>query len=177
MKNSMLLVGLFLFLDQASAATDATADAAACNMQRPQMQAQVADAQVHEMVTAVKSVLIEAYNELGIQITEDKITFLSPTTTVAARTDGMDGEEMTTVVLANVSAGNDSIQAKGVSIMPLDHLIDRQSTVDKIGRVTDTKLICSVSAGYFETEISNAQGGYIGNHADAKDFVFSVELP
>ncbi len=175
MKISMLLAVMFLFAGQAYA--DAVSDEAACVANRSHLNAQVADAQVLQMADAMKSVLIDAYNEMGITITADKITFLSPVTTIAPRTDGLDGEEMTTVLLANVSAGNDSIQAKGISIMPLDSLTDRQSTLDKIGRVTETKLVCSTTGLYLETEVSNAQGGYISTYSDAKDLVFSVELP
>lgn len=177
MKSSILFTFAFLFLGQAHATTDGVSDEATCAANRDHMQAQVANSQVLEMMVAMKSILIEAYGDMGIQITEDKITFLSPTTSVAAREDGMDGDEMTTVMLANVSAGNDSIQAKGVSIMPLDRVTDRQSTMDKIGRVTETKLVCTVTGLYLETEVSNFRGGPIGSHSDAKDLIFSVELP
>lgn len=176
MKHTVLSALAFLFFSQAYANVDAASDEAVCALNSKHMEMQVANAQVIEMVTAIKSVLIDAYKEMNIDITEKQITFLSPNTTIKQRED-MDGFEMTTEMLANVSAGQDSIQALGRSTINLERVTDRQSTLDKIGRVVETKLICSVTANYYETEVSNANGGYIGAYNDAKDFDFSVELP
>ncbi len=172
-----LFLFTFLFFSQSHALPDAATDEATCKAHHGHLQAEIANAQVLEMITAMKSVLMDAYAEMKIEITEDKITFFSPTTSVTPRQDGEEGDEMVTMLVANVNAGKDSIQAMGTSSMYIDRTTERTSTVDKIGRVTATKLVCAVTASYYETAVRNTSGGEIGGYSDSKDLAASLELP
>lgn len=180
MKTKFLLLVLVLSFTSLTAGANDLEDQEACATNQKHMITQLEDAHVKQMVTDITEVLINAYHQIGLTITEDKIRFYVPQSKIEETNQTSQVPSsfvITTTIEADVDAGEDSIRARGTSTIDVNKSVERQSTVDKIGRIKSTKLFCSLSASYYETAVRNVNGGEIDNSYNSQTFEVTLELP
>ena len=174
MKSLLLLPILFLALE--TNATASSADEVACETQKIQLHTDLSRGHAFEVEKILKDVLINAYQDLKIPITEGQIEVAAPIFTFSAGQNGE--EELLTELNATVHAGNDSITAHATSLVIFTRYADRFDDADKLGRVTTTRLVCSAETYSFDVEVYNSATKILLDAVSYRQGLeYSVELP
>lgn len=176
--NKFLVMGSLVLFSMQSFAGDKAMDEAACAKQKVNLESQASHDNTKIMTQAILKLLIEAYKGINVTITEAQIQLKMPTHVFKDDPSTEGYGELTTEIPVSVSAGKDSIEVKAISVVTYVRGADRENKANKIGRVTGTKLICSLSSTYAGTEVINvASGLVIGTDNQMINFDHSVELP
>ena len=167
----MKRIFFLLTLSFTFAAQAAPSDEEVCAQLLPDLTKQVIDAHADEVKSIMTTLLMMAYRRYGAPITEDKIIYSAPVSTLNQR-------QLATEIKAKVDAGPNAILAEGISKLEYRTDFERVNEVDPLGRITGTKLVCTILTTEFSVDVINVTSKQVIDfNDDMGPLEFTIEMP